>query len=40
VFDAIALLTVIGIAMYSVVTVVESRVLHYLPRVAASSMQK
>jgi NitT/TauT family transport system permease protein len=36
VFDAIALLTVIGIAMYSVVTVVESRVLHYLPRATAA----
>jgi NitT/TauT family transport system permease protein len=32
VFDAIGLLTVIGIAMYWAVTAVETRVLHYLPR--------
>jgi NitT/TauT family transport system permease protein len=32
VFDAIGLLTVIGIAMYWAVTAVEHRVLHYLPR--------
>jgi NitT/TauT family transport system permease protein len=32
VFDAIGLLTVIGIVMYWVVTSVENRVLHYLPR--------
>lgn len=32
VFDAIILLTVIGIFMYWVVTVIEARVLHYLPR--------
>jgi NitT/TauT family transport system permease protein len=32
VFDAIGLLTVIGIAMYWAVTTVENRVLHYLPR--------
>jgi NitT/TauT family transport system permease protein len=32
VFDAIILLTVIGIVMYWVVTVIEARVLHYLPR--------
>lgn len=32
VFDAIALLTVIGIAMYWVVTAIEARVLHYVPR--------
>jgi NitT/TauT family transport system permease protein len=32
VFDAIALLTVIGIVMYWAVTAVESRVLHYVPR--------
>jgi NitT/TauT family transport system permease protein len=32
VFDAIGLLTVIGIAMYWAVTAVENRVLHYLPR--------
>jgi NitT/TauT family transport system permease protein len=40
VFDAIALLTVIGIAMYSVVAAVERRVLHYLPRAVASATQK
>jgi NitT/TauT family transport system permease protein len=34
VFDAIILLTVIGIAMYWAVTTVEARVLHYLPRAA------
>lgn len=32
VFDAIGLLTVIGIVMYWAVTYVETRVLHYLPR--------
>lgn len=32
VFDAIAPLTVIGIAMYWVVTAIEARVLHYVPR--------
>lgn len=32
VFDAIFLLTVIGIAMYWAVTAVEARILHYLPR--------
>lgn len=32
VFDAIGLLTVIGIVMYWAVTSVETRVLHYLPR--------
>jgi NitT/TauT family transport system permease protein len=32
VFDAIGLLTVIGIAMYWAVTAIENRVLHYLPR--------
>lgn len=32
VFDAIALLTVIGIAMYWAVSSVESRILHYVPR--------
>jgi NitT/TauT family transport system permease protein len=32
VFDAIILLTVIGIAMYWAVTAIETRVLHYLPR--------
>jgi NitT/TauT family transport system permease protein len=32
VFDAIGLLTVIGIAMYWAVTAIETRVLHYVPR--------
>jgi NitT/TauT family transport system permease protein len=32
VFDAIGLLTVIGIVMYWAVTSVENRILHYLPR--------
>jgi NitT/TauT family transport system permease protein len=32
VFDAIGLLTVIGIVMYWAVTAIETRVLHYLPR--------
>jgi NitT/TauT family transport system permease protein len=32
VFDAIALLTVIGIVMYWAVTSIEARVLHYVPR--------
>jgi len=32
VFDAIALLTVIGIVMYWAVTLMERRVLHYVPR--------
>jgi NitT/TauT family transport system permease protein len=32
VFDAIALLTVIGIVMYWAVTSIENRILHYLPR--------
>lgn len=32
VFDAIALLTVIGIVMYWAVTSIETRVLHYVPR--------
>lgn len=32
VFDAIFLLTVIGIAMYSVVAAIEKRALHYIPR--------
>lgn len=40
VFDAIALLTVIGIAMYSVVAAIERRVLHYLPRAAANVMER
>lgn len=41
VFDAIGLLTVIGIAMYWAVAAVERRVLHYLPRVheAPQAMQ-
>ena len=34
VFNAIGLLTIIGIALYSAVTIVETRVLHYLPRAA------
>jgi len=33
VFDAIALLTLIGIAMYWAVAALEKRVLHYVPRV-------
>jgi NitT/TauT family transport system permease protein len=33
VFDAIALLTLIGIVMYWVVAAIEKRVLHYVPRV-------
>lgn len=37
VFDAIILLTVIGIVMYWVVTLVEARVLHYLPRAIEST---
>ena len=32
VFDAILLLTVIGIAMYWAVTTMEAQILHYLPR--------
>ena len=32
VFDAIALLTVIGIVMYWAVASIEARVLHYVPR--------
>jgi NitT/TauT family transport system permease protein len=32
VFDAIALLTVIGVVMYSVVASIEKRALHYIPR--------
>jgi len=32
VFDAIALLTVIGVAMYWVVAAIEVRALHYIPR--------
>jgi NitT/TauT family transport system permease protein len=34
VFDAILLLTVIGIALYWVVAAAEARILHYLPRIA------
>lgn len=37
VFDAIALLTVIGIAMYWAVTAVETRVLHYLPKAGGTA---
>lgn len=37
VFDAIALLTVIGIAMYWAVTSLEARVLHYLPSALPAS---
>jgi NitT/TauT family transport system permease protein len=33
VFDAILLLTVVGIAMYWAVAAVETRVLHYIPRI-------
>ena len=33
VFDAIALLTLIGIVMYWAVAAIEKRVLHYVPRV-------
>jgi len=36
VFDAIVLLTVIGIAMYGVVARIEARALHYVPRAAGS----
>ncbi len=36
VFDAIGLLTLIGIVMYWAVATVESRVLHYLPRATAA----
>jgi NitT/TauT family transport system permease protein len=32
VFDAIILLTIIGIILYSAVAVIEARVLHYIPR--------
>jgi NitT/TauT family transport system permease protein len=35
VFDAIALLTAIGIALYWIVAVIEARVLHYIPRAEA-----
>ncbi|MBP0494591.1 ABC transporter permease [Roseomonas indoligenes] len=34
VFDAIVLLTVIGIALYWMVAAAEARILHYLPKVA------
>lgn len=37
VFDAIILLTVIGVVMYWVVTLIEARVLHYLPRAIESA---
>jgi NitT/TauT family transport system permease protein len=33
VFNAIGLLTVIGIVLYAVVAFVEDRVLHYIPKV-------
>ena len=36
VFNAIGLLTVIGIAMYWAVTAAESRILHYLPRAGSA----
>jgi len=39
VFDAIALLTVIGIVMYWAVTGIETRVLHYVPRALDSRPQ-
>ena len=32
VFNAIVLLTVIGILLYGVVAIIEARVLHYIPR--------
>jgi NitT/TauT family transport system permease protein len=35
VFNAIVLLTAIGIAMYWAVAVIEARVLHYIPRAVA-----
>ncbi len=37
VFDAIGLLTVIGIVMYWAVASIEARVLHYLPRVQSGA---
>jgi NitT/TauT family transport system permease protein len=33
VFDAIILLTVVGVVLYSIVATIETRVLHYIPRV-------
>lgn len=33
VFDAIILLTVVGVILYSIVAAIEARVLHYIPRV-------
>lgn len=39
VFDAIALLTLIGIVMYWAVTSIEARVLHYVPRALDSRPQ-
>jgi len=39
VFDAIGLLTVIGIVMYWAVTAIETRVLHYVPRASESRPQ-
>ena len=32
VFNAIAILTIIGIVLYSVVTYAEARLLHYIPK--------
>jgi NitT/TauT family transport system permease protein len=32
VFDAIVLLTLVGIALYAAVATIEARVLHYIPR--------
>ena len=32
VFNAIMLLTVIGIVLYGVVSAIETRVLHYIPK--------
>jgi NitT/TauT family transport system permease protein len=32
VFDAIVLLTAVGIVLYAAVAIIEARVLHYIPR--------
>jgi NitT/TauT family transport system permease protein len=32
VFDAIVLLTLVGIVLYAAVAAIEARVLHYIPR--------
>ena len=32
VFNAIVLLTLVGIVLYSAVAIIETRVLHYIPR--------